>query len=425
MRQETGDWIRDLQSGSLDERLQEIYTDVDAQKARYIGLLKTFEKTFGPAQTEIFSAPGRTEVCGNHTDHQHGMVAAAAVDMDIIAVAERVDGPLIEVKSDNYPVMHLSLESLKPVPREKGTSVGLMRGVAAKLKKMGYRIGGFRAVMTSEVLGGSGLSSSAAFEVTVAAILSGLYNHMKVKAVEMAVASQYAENVYFGKPCGLMDQMASAMGGLTFMDFKDPDKPVIQKMDLDLASFGHSLCIVDTKGSHAHLTHEYAAVPADMQAVAKHFGKEVLRDVDPEVFYQAIPRLRRKLDDRKILRAMHFFREEDRVSAIRKTLETGDFEGFLRLINASGDSSFKYLQNVYPASAPAHQSLSVGLSVSEAILAGRGACRVHGGGFAGTIQAFVPDDLLPAYREALEHIFGQGACHVLRIRPWGGIRVFE
>ncbi len=420
--------ISRLADGAYDERFNEIYADdmaAEYQRGRYAGLAKTFEQLFGEGDVCVFSAPGRTEVCGNHTDHQHGMVVAASVNVDVAVIARPEQDRVIRIKSGDYPVMNIDLDHLKPVPSENGTSIGLVRGVAAGLSQMGWKIGGFSACMVSDVLSGSGLSSSAAFEVAVGTILSGLYNDMEIDPVTLAIASQDAECRYFGKPCGLMDQMACAVGGLIYIDFNDPSKPVYKKVPFDFAHHGHKLCIVDTKGSHASLTHEYAAVPADMNAVAAYFGKSCLREVVEADFMAAMPELRQKLDDRKVLRAFHFFEEEKRVEQLVRALEKGDLQAFLGLIRASGDSSDKYLQNVYPASDVAHQGLSVGLAVSDTVLKDRGACRVHGGGFAGTIQAFVPDDLADEYRQAIDHVFGEGACHVMQIRPCGGVCVVD
>ena len=417
-----------LADGLYDDRFREIYADEAApayHRGRYSRLIDTFVKKFGESDVSIFSAPGRTEVGGNHTDHQHGVVLAASVNVDVVAVVRPETEPVIRIQSGSYPMMTIDLGKLDPDPSEEGTSTALVRGVAASLKAMGYEIGGFSAVMTSDVLGGSGLSSSAAFEVTVGTILAGLYNEMKVDMVKIAIASQDAECRYFGKPCGLMDQMACAVGGLIYIDFNDPANPQYKKVAVDFAKHGHKLCIVDTKGSHASLTAEYAAVPADMRAVANALGKEYLRDVDESEFYRALPKLREKLDDRKILRAFHFFEEEKRVAGQVDALQTGDFDSFLALIKASGDSSDKYLQNVFPASDVAHQGLSVGLAISERVLKDKGASRVHGGGFAGTIQAFVPDELTEEYKMVIDHLFGDGSCHVMQIRPVGGICVVE
>ena len=417
-----------LADGRYDDRFREIYADDAApeyHRGRYSKLIDTFVKKFGESDVSIYSAPGRTEVGGNHTDHQHGVVLAASVNVDVIAVVRPEKEPVIRIQSGSYPMMTIDLGKLDPDPSEEGTSTALVRGVAASLKGMGYQIGGFSAVMTSDVLGGSGLSSSAAFEVTVGTILSGLYNEMKIDMVKIAIASQDAECRYFGKPCGLMDQMACAVGGLIYIDFNNPADPQYRKVAVDFAKHGHKLCIVDTKGSHASLTAEYAAVPADMCAVAKALGKDYLRDVDESEFYSALPKLREKLDDRKILRAFHFFEEEKRVAGQAAALESGDFDSFLKLIKASGDSSDKYLQNVFPASDVAHQGLSVGLAISERVLKDQGASRVHGGGFAGTIQAFVPDELTEEYRMVIDYVFGVGSCHVMQIRPVGGVCVVK
>ncbi|MBQ8305937.1 MAG: galactokinase [Blautia sp.] len=426
MAKMAGAVIQELREGRLKDRLLDIYQEESAiprQTDRYTKALEGFCRDFGDREIEIYSAPGRSEVGGNHTDHQHGQVLAAAVNLDVIAVVAPTDDGLIQVHSEGYEPVIVSTSALEIEKSEMGTSKALIRGMLARFKELGYKIGGFCAYMTSDVLGGSGLSSSAAYEVTIGNILSGLYNDMKVDPVTIAVASQFAENRYFGKPCGLMDQMASSVGSLINIDFKEPEKPVIRKVDADFASFGHKLCIVDTKGSHADLTHEYAAIPEEMKQIAGFFGKEVLRDVDEEELIRQIPALREKYGDRGVLRALHFKEDHKRAGEEARALEKGDFEEFKRLITASGNSSFKYLQNVYPSSQPQSQNLSVGLAVSELVLGDRGACRVHGGGFAGTIQAFVPEDMVPAYRKAMDDLFGEGSCHVLQVRKYGGMKV--
>ena len=320
-------------------------------------------------------------------------------------------------------MINVSLADLLPKKEEEGTSEGLIRGVAAKLKEEGYEIGGFEAYVTSDVLNGAGMSSSAAFEVLTGNILSGLYNEGKVSPVLIAQAGQYAENVFFGKPCGLMDQMASSVGNLIFIDFADVKNPVIKKVNVNFEDCDHSLCIIDTKGSHADLTDEYAAIPEEMKKVAAYFGKEVLHQIDKNEFYIHIPEIRKVAGDRAVLRAMHWFEETDRVIDQVNALEKEDFEGFKSLIKASGDSSFKYLQNVYTNRDVQNQAVSIALAVSENVLGNHGVCRVHGGGFAGTIQAFVKNDFVEEYRKALDAVFGEGSCHVLKVRKYGGMKV--
>lgn len=415
-----------IQSGDFDDRLLDIYVDenvLDYQKERYIKAIKKYEELYGEGEVEIYSAPGRSEVGGNHTDHQRGQVLACGLNLDVIAIVSKTNDDIIKIVSDDYNIKDINVNDLSKKDSEENTSESLIRGVAKRLKDEGYKVGGFKTFMTSDVLRGSGMSSSAAFEVAIGTIISGLYNNMEISPVFIAQASQYAENVYFGKPSGLMDQMASSVGSLVNIDFKDTKNPVIRKVDVDFAKFSHSLCIVDTKGSHADLTPEYAAVPIDMKKVAAYFGKEVLREVDEDEFYANISDIREKVGDRPVVRAMHFFFDHNTVTKEVNALESGDFEEFKKHISASGNSSFKYLQNVYPASDVANQGLSVGLGVSERILDGKGAVRVHGGGFAGTIQAFVPNDMVSEYREEMDKLFGEGSCHVLKVRKYGGMKV--
>lgn len=417
---------KEFAEGKYQERLQDIYLDehqLDAQRDRYIKALEEFEKLYGVKEVEIYSAPGRSEVGGNHTDHQLGMVLATSINLDAIAIVAKTGDNKVTIKSEGYKKEEVSLEELQPVKEEEGTSRGLIRGMAARLKEEGYQIGGFQAYVTSDVLSGSGMSSSAAYEVLLGNIFSGLYNEMKISPVFIAQAGQYAENVFFGKPCGLMDQMASSVGGLIFIDFKELKNPEVKQVNVDFETFGYSLCIVDTKGSHAELTPEYAAIPAEMKKVAGFFNQNVLRKVDQEEFYQQIPQIREQFGDRAVLRAMHFFAEDERVQAQVKALEAGEFENFKSLLIESGDSSYKYLQNVYTSQDVHNQSVSIGLAVSDRVLKGKGAWRVHGGGFAGTIQAFVPNDLVDEYKKNLEHVFGEGSCLVLKVRKYGGIKV--
>ncbi len=416
--------IRMINEGKLKERLSDIYgMDIEYQTKRYLAAVQGFVDAFGDREVSIFSAPGRTEVGGNHTDHQHGQVLAAAVNLDVIAVTTKTEDELIQIHSAGYEPALVSTRALEPEERETGTSVSLIRGVTAGFVEHGYKVGGMKAYMTSDVLGGSGLSSSAAYEVAVGNMLSGLYNDMKVDAVTIAVIAQYAENKYFGKPCGLMDQMACSVGGLINIDFDIPKEPEIRKLSADFTSFGHKLCIVDVKASHADLTDEYAAVPDEMKKVAAFFGKEVLRDVDEAEVIGNIPELNKKFGGRSVVRALHFFEEHKRVGYEVEALEAGDFEGFKKWVKESGNSSFKFLQNVYPSSQPKLQNMSIALALSELILKDRGVSRVHGGGFAGTIQAFVPEDMVEAYRESIDRVFGENSCHVLQVRRYGGMMV--
>ncbi len=397
---------------------------VPMQKERYCAAMKAFSEIYGNADsTRIFSAPGRTEVGGNHTDHNRGCVMAAAVGLDVIAVVSQTSDSTVSVKSEGFPEDVVDISDLEIKENEKNSSAALIRGVAAGFKNAGFNIGGFKAYTTSNVLKGSGLSSSAAFEVLIGNIFSYLYNDGKVSAVKIAQIAQYAENAYFGKPSGLMDQMASSVGGFITIDFKDTENPVIESIAYDFAKSGYSLCIVDTKGNHADLTPEYAAIPAEMKSVAKFFGKSELRDITKEQLIENISEVRKACGDRAVSRAFHFFDDNERVGKEAKALKNGDIDGFLRLVTESGNSSFKYLQNIFAAKEPREQGLVTGLYMSESILSGRGAVRVHGGGFAGTIQAFVPADMAQEYCEKMEKVFGKGSCYKLYIRPAGGTEI--
>ncbi len=406
--------------------LKDIYPDsqLDMQKARYKKAEADFAEYFGSlGEHRFFSAPGRTEICGNHTDHNCGKVFAASVNLDVIAVVEPTEDGRITIKSEGFPEDSISLDNLEVVPEEKNTSASLIRGVAAKFAKEGYKIGGFRAYTTSNVMKGSGLSSSAAFEVLVGTILSHVYNGGQISPVKIAQISQYAENVYFGKPSGLMDQMASSVGGFIAIDFKETASPVIESVTADFEKFGHALCIVDAKGDHADLTDEYASIPTEMKKIAEYFGCRHLREIARADIMLNINLLRSKFGDRAVLRAIHFFDENERVDKLVHALKKGDFAAFLGSVKESGDSSFKYLQNIYANTDVPHQCLSIALNVAEYSLHRKGACRVHGGGFAGTIQAFVPLDSLQQFKMNIEKVFGAGSCHVLSVRPVGGTEV--
>ena len=416
-----------IQAGSLDSRLQRVYAnekDMTAQRERYIGLVEDYEEIFGnDADLRFFSAPGRTEVCGNHTDHNRGKVLAAGINLDAVAVAAKNNDGIIRVKSRGYNMDVAEVDDMSIHEDETGHSASLVRGICAGFINNGYKVGGFDACTVSNVLAGSGLSSSAAFEVLLGTIMSYLYNDGQVDAVTIAKIAQYAENEYFGKPCGLMDQMASSVGSFVTIDFKDPKDPVIQDVPFDFASCGHSLCIVDTKGSHSDLTDDYAAIRGEMENVAAQFGKQVLRDVDEKEFISRIPEVRKACGDRAVLRASHFFNENKRVEAEVEALSNNDFETFKKLTLESGFSSYMYNQNVFSSKYPTVQPVSVALMISESVLKGRGAWRVHGGGFAGTIQAFVPNDLLETYKKKIEAVFGQDSCYVLSVRPVGGTEI--
>ena len=382
-----------------------------------------FQAAFGRIPERYFSAPGRTEIGGNHTDHQRGRVLAAAVNLDTRA-AVRVNGTnTIRILSEGYPLCTVSLDCLTPQPSEINTTPALVRGVAARFRELGCPVSGFDAYCTSTVLPGSGLSSSAAYEVLIGTILNGLFFAGRVSQPEIAQIGQYAENVFFGKPCGLMDQTASAVGNLVTIDFFDKTHPVITPVDFDFAACGHALCIIDSRASHADLTDEYAAIPGELKAVCAYFGKEVLSQIPEDAFYAAIPALRRECGDRAVLRSMHFYAENARVPQQVEALQSGDFDRFLSLIQESGNSSWMYLQNVTPSGRTDRQEVAVALGLCRHYLHGRGASRVHGGGFAGTVQAFVPFDLLDGFRAGIDAALGQGACHVLSIRPLGGVEM--
>ena len=417
--------INDLKNNKYDELLNDLYVDeslLEYQRNRYVDAVEKYISLYGDNEVEIYSAPGRSEVGGNHTDHQHGCVLAAAINLDAIAVVGKTERE-IKILSDDFDIKAIDVNDLAVKQEEAGTSEALVRGVLAKLKELNYQIGGFNAFITSDVIMGAGLSSSAAFETIIGTILSGLYNDMTVDPVLIAQIGQYAENVYFGKPCGLMDQCASSVGSLINIDFKDIDKPVVRKVDVDFSKFEHSLCIVDTKGSHADLTDEYAAIPAEMKKIANYFNKEFLREVDEQEFFDNIAKVREIGNDRAVLRAIHLFTENKRVDLQVAALNAGDFDEFKRLIKASGDSSYKFLQNVYANSDVFNQSVSIGLAMSEKILGDNGVCRVHGGGFAGTIQAFVKDSYVDTYKTEIEKVFGKDSCHILKVRKYGGKKV--
>lgn len=385
---------------------------------------KGFTETFNIQPELYFSAPGRTEIGGNHTDHQRGRVLAAAVNLEAVAAVRTNGSSLIRIQSKGYPLCEVDVQNLSPVEAEINTTPALIRGVAARFTQLGCKVEGFDAYVESTVLPGSGLSSSAAYEVLIATIINHLFFGGKASQPEIAKIAQYAENVFFGKPCGLMDQMASAVGNLVYIDFADKDNPVIQPVNFDFASCGHALCIIDSGADHANLTDEYAAVPGEIKSVAAYFGKEVLTQVAEKDFYANIPELRKACGDRAVMRCIHFYQENARVSKQVAALEQGDFNTFLQLIKESGHSSWMYLQNIIPAGYKLHQDVAVSLALCEHYLQGKGACRVHSGGFAGTVQAFVPFDILENFQAGIEAALGMGSCHVLSIRPYGGVEVF-
>ena len=410
----------------LEEAAAELYVPsaVSAQVQRYRRLFSGFAETFGPCgRAAGFSAPDRTEIGGNHTDHQHGRVLAGSIDLDIIAVAAPNGEGVIRLKSEGFPMDVVELDDLEIHPEEYNRSVSILRGIAAWFARQGCRLEGFNAYTVSNVFKGSGLSSSAALEVLLGNIFNSLFHDGKCTPVQLAQIGQYAENVYFGKPSGLLDQMGSSMGGMVTIDFQDNDHPVVEKIDFDFASAGHALCIIDSGADHADLTDEYAAVPGELKKVCAHFGKSVLREVPEADFYAALPALRRECGDRAVLRAIHIYDENRRVQEQIAALRRNDFPAFLAQVRLSGLSSWRYLQNVVPAGYKEHQEVAVALAAAERLLNGRGACRVHGGGFAGTIQAFVPLDMLEGFKSGMEQVLGDGRCHVLSVRSVGGVRL--
>ena len=413
-----------LRQEAFGETLTHLYGAEGRERARTrcAEVMEGFEKSFGYPAEALFSAPGRTEIGGNHTDHQRGCVLAAAVDLDILAAAAGNGSGVIRVLSQGYPMTEVALSELTPREDEVNTSAALIRGVAARMSELGcgLRNRGQDVYMTSTVPKGSGLSSSAAYEVLMGTMLNELFWEGRCTPVELAQIGQYAENVFFGKPCGLMDQTASAVGGIIAIDFADPAAPVVTPVPFDFAACGHALCIIDSGADHADLTAEYAAIPAELKTVCEFFGKEYLRDVSEDEFYQKLPGLRRYAGDRAVLRAFHFYADNDRVAQQVAALRGGDFDAFLQLVTASGDSSWEYLQNVIPAGYKEHQEMGVTIAAAKHYLQGKGAVRVHGGGFAGTAQAFVPVDMLADFKAHMEAILGEGRCHVLNIRPEGG-----
>ena len=417
-------WMAYSASEVFASRIETLYGGGEqvlrAQQARYGKLVERFEARFGAPQGEIyfFSAPGRTEIGGNHTDHNNGRCLAAAVNLDTVAFVEKTEDNVIVVDSEGFPPITVQIDDLKIIEAEFGTTRSLIRGTAGVMRDMGYAVGGFRATVSSSVLRGSGLSSSAAFEVLIGAIMDGLYNGFVVDAKIRAIIAQKVENIYFGKPCGLLDQMASSVGGMVTMDFRTAD-PQVEAIACDFAAQGYALCVVNTGGDHGDLTDDYAAIRKEMEAVAAQFGKRVLREVDPEAFEANIPAVRAAVGDRPVLRAMHFFDDNARVVEQVAAIRNGDLATFFDAVKRSGDSSWKLLQNVYAR--PNQQQMSMGIELSRRFLKGDGAQRVHGGGFAGTIQAYVPMERLDAYVAMIESVFGEGSCCVLRVRPEGAV----
>ncbi len=412
-----------IKDGKFNDSFAMLYGDTETAKARYIKACESFEELYPQSgEIRIFSAPGRTEVGGNHTDHQHGSVLAGSVNLDVIAIVSLNNDNTIRIKSEGYPMDTVNVGEFEKAAGEEGKAISLIRGVCSRFKEKGCNITGFNAYTTSNVLKGSGLSSSAAFEVLIANILNGLFDG-KVDAVEIAKIGQYAEREYFGKPCGLLDQMASSLGGFTYADFADPQNPISESIDLDIKNYGYILCVVDTGGNHANLTGDYADITLECRQISNALGVDFLRDANVDKFYSNIVSLRKECGDRAVLRAFHFFNEQERVGEQRAALKEGRFEDFLKMVNASGQSSYDYLQNLYSTSSVNEQGLSLAIALTKQFLGDKGACRVHGGGFAGTIQCYIPTEKLEAYKQMIESAFGEGSCCVLNIRPVGGYEI--
>lgn len=420
------EFIQKINSGN-NPLFKKLYGEEEAilkvQAKRYEEQMKEFTALFGHENFELFSSPGRTEIGGNHTDHNYGRVLAGAVNMDNIAIVAPNNSNVVRIKSVGYPQFEVELDNFQPDSSQFYTSNALVKGIAASMKERGYQVAGFDAVIEGRVPKGSGLSSSASFEVLIGAIFSNLFNSGKMDAVENAIVGQWAENVYFGKPCGLMDQTACSVGGLITIDFENPANPIVKEVDFDFTKTGYALVITDVGGGHDDPAsqEEYASLPKDMKAVAAEMGKTVLRETTLEEVVKAIPAIREKVGDRALLRAIHFQGDNQRVVDQVEALENNDFAKFQQLVIESGQSSYMYNQNIFDVVHPNEQVVSLGLALSEMVLKGKGAWRVHGGGFGGTIQAFVPQDLIDVYVETLEHVYGEGKCHKLFIRPEGSI----
>lgn len=418
-------WKQELSDGVHAARLASLYccapAETASEAARYAAVLDGLEKTFGShAEAGLYSAPGRTEIGGNHTDHQHGRVLAGSVNIDMIAAAAPNDKNQLRVQSEGYDLCVIDLNDLEARKEEENTTAALLRGECAAFTQRGAKLAGLDIYISSNVPKGSGVSSSAAFEVLIGVILNDCFMAEKVSPIAIAQIGQWAENVYFGKPCGLMDQMASSVGNIITIDFASPAKPVVEPVAVDFSKAGLALCILDSGADHADLTDEYAAIPAECRAVAAVCGGEVLRDVPFETFLAKLPECRRQCGDRAVLRAFHVYADNDRVAKQVAVLHDGDFDTFLSLVNESGRSSWEYLQNVIPAGYKEHQEVGVTIAAAKHLLGDKGAVRVHGGGFAGTVQAFVPVEMLDEFKAGMEAILGEGRCHVLSIRPEGG-----
>lgn len=425
------DILTQVYSPEAKALLSELYGPdaLQSQLARYRNALRYYDEEpcwdfcTDLEDIHIFRSPGRTEICGNHTDHQNGAVIAAAIDNDILAVAAPSENSVIRITSDGFgeTTLQLSDDVAVPRPEEHGTTKALMRGIVSGLLQQGYIVSGFCAYLTSNVPEGAGMSSSAAFENMVGTMINGLFNNNSISTTEIAQISQFAEKYYYGKPCGLMDQLSSSCGGLLHLDFENPVSPAMQNLNTDLSEFGYKICLTDTHRSHGDLTEDYKAVPEEMLKVANVFEQETLRGITMENLLSGCREICDSCGDRAFLRALHFVNENQRVGEQADALKNGNFDEFLRLVRESGDSSYKYLQNVYSSRFPENQSLSVALAISETVLGNDGACRIHGGGFAGTIQAFVRDEKVEHYRKTMDAAFGQGSCNVVRICPYGSI----
>lgn len=416
--------IDSIKSGVANKDFELLYQNSAEALSRYVNAGLRFMEIFGNRENvRVFTAPGRTEVGGNHTDHQHGRVLAGSVDLDIIGFVAPNNENVVRIKSEGFKMDTISLDELEINKSEYGKAVSLIRGMCAYFKENGYEIGGFDAYTTSNVLKGSGLSSSAAFEVFIGTVLNNLFNYGKATAIEIAKVAQKSESIYFGKPSGLLDQSASSLGGFTFIDFKDTANPVVENISFDLEKHNHILCVVNTGGNHANLTQDYADITVECRQISNYFSKDVLRDVNEEDFFNKIGELKNNFGDRAVLRAMHFFSEDSRVVEEKQSLIDNDFEKFLVLVKQSGDSSYKYLQNTYSTSSLNEQGINVALALTEKFLNGKGACRVHGGGFAGTIQCYIPSEMINEYKQMIEKVFGANSCYVLKIRSVGGYEI--
>lgn len=412
-----------IREGKFDDSFNMLYGDVTVARERYYKALESFEELYKESgEIRLFTAPGRTEVGGNHTDHQHGSVLAGSVNLDVIAVVSLNNDGKIRIKSEGYDMDTVTVGEFNKAPGEEGKAISLIRGVCNRFEALGCDIKGFNAYTTSNVLKGSGLSSSAAFEVLIGNIVNNLFGG-NATPIEIAKIGQFAEREFFGKPCGLLDQMASSLGGFTYADFSDPSNPITESIDLDIKSYGYTLCVVDTGGNHANLTGDYADITLECRQISNALGVDFLRDADTDKFYSNIASLRNECGDRAVLRAFHFFNEQNRVGEQRSALKNGEFEAFLKMVNASGQSSYDYLQNLYSTSAVNEQGLSLAIALTKQFLGDTGACRVHGGGFAGTIQCYIPTERLESYKTMIESAFGEGSCCVLNIRPVGGYEI--